>query len=244
MSSISSVVILLVLTSVSLLIVSLINRRQTRQRLINQKLLQLKRRFTELEELSVSIESLVEFPQISRIIMEEAVDMARSMIQMAPEIEHYRLYRHSAEKRCQALSSASHHQAPLSRLMESDSAIARSQYCLSETARIVKKRHAAGLLQHNEAEMYLRDLSWASTMVEIVSNVAQGHNVISHNDTLKAAAYYRKALDAASQSNSQDERQATLMRELQELVGNQRKTLSKTLMPEAHRAQEQKELGE
>ncbi len=231
MSSYSSIVILLVLTSASLFIVSMINRRQMRTRLLNQKLNQMKRRATELEELSVNVETLTENAKIPALINEEAIDMLRSMLNIAPTNAYYIMAMETAQQRAEDLSTPGF-QPTIFRLMESDSTIARSQYALSESARVIRKRQAADLLQVAEMDALLRDLSWANFMIKISSNVGQGHKAINRGDILRAHAYYRKALEVATEGGHKDDRQSQIISELGEILNGKRRALSPRLMPE------------
>lgn len=231
MSSFSSVIILLAITAVSLFIVSLINERQTRARVINQKLNQMKRRVGELEELSASLEPLVDDPQIPQVINDEAIHLIESMLRVAPGNAYYQMSLESAQQRGNDLSTPGR-KVEIFRLMESDAAIARSQYALSEAARIIRKRQASGHLQVAEMENMLKDLSWANFMIKVTSNVAQGHKAINRGDVLRAYAYYRKALEVATEGGHKNEQQNQIINELGEILSSKRRALSPSLMPE------------
>ncbi len=231
MSSISTILILLVLTAGSLFVVSLINQRQMRSRLLNQKLGKMKRRVTELEELSVSLEPLVENPKVPKIVNDEAIDLLETMLNIAPTNAYYQMAYETAQQRVEQLESPGW-QVSTFRLMESDAAIARSQYALAEAARILRKRQASEHLQVAEMDTLLHDLSWSNFMIKVSSNIAQGHKAINRGDILRAFAYYRKALEVASEGGYKDERQNQIVSELGEILNNKRRALSPRLMPE------------
>lgn len=231
MSSLSTVVLLLALTSISLFLVSMINRRQMRARLINQKLNQMKRRVADLEELSATLEPLVETNRISKVVNDEAIDVINGMMRMSPGNAYFQMSLETAQQRDNELSDP-HAKAPTFRLMESDAAIARSQYSLSEAARIVRKRQASEHIQVAEMDNMLRELSWANFMIKIASNIGQGHKAINRGDILRAFAYYRKALEVATEGGHKDERQTQIISEIGEILNNKRKALSPSLMPE------------
>lgn len=231
MSSISIILILLVLTSLSLFMVSMINRRQVQARLISRKLNQMKRRATELEELAASLETLVETPKISIIINDEVIELLENMVKLSPVNAYYQLSLESARKHADDLATPGR-QIEVFRLMESDASIARSQYSLSEAAHIVRRRQASGYVQVAEMESILKDLTWANFMIKICSNVGQGHKATNRGDIPHALAYYRKALEVATEAGHKDERQNQIIAELGEILNNKRKTLSLNLMPE------------
>ncbi|VUD66259.1 hypothetical protein TDB9533_03543 [Thalassocella blandensis] len=233
MSNITIVFLLLGFILLSLFTVSMINRQQMRARLINQKLGQMKRRAMDLEELSVALETLVESPRIPLLINEEAIDVLKNMVRLAPSNHFFAMQLENARQRLDELADPAKRNTPY-RLMESDAAIARSQFALTETAKVIRRRQSAGFLEVAEMEAYIRDLSWANFMVKVTSNVAQGHKAVNRGDVLRAFAFYRKALEIATEGGHKDERQNQIISELGELINGKRKALSPMLMPETH----------
>lgn len=231
MSSIALIIIFLILTSISLFFVSLMNRRQLRSRLVKQKLGQMKRRTTELEELTAQLETLVENPKVSIAINEETIELLEKMIALSPLNAYYSMNLEGVRQRAEELSRPGR-EVKIFRLMESDAAIARSHYALTEAAHIIRKRQAGGQIQTAEMDVMLRDLSWADFMIKISSNVGQGHKAVNRGDTLRASAYYRKAIEVATESGHKDERQNQIIFELGEILNNKRKALSTNIMPE------------
>ncbi len=231
MSSITTILIFLILTSISLFFVSMINRRQLRTRLVKQKLGQMKRRSTELEELAAQLETLVENPKVSITINDETADLLKKMISLSPLNAYYAMSLEGVLQRAEELSIPGR-KIELFRLMESDAAIARSQYALTEAAHIIRKRQAGGHIQVAEMDVMLRDLSWANFMIKISSNVGQGHKAVNRGDILRALAYYRKAIEVATEAGHKDDRQNQIIFELGEILNNKRKALSTNIMPE------------
>lgn len=231
MSDPSTIFLLLALAGGSLFIVSLINQQQTRARLVNQKLSRMKRRVSELEDLSTTIETLVESEKVPQIVNDEAIDLLKNMLRVDADNAFFQISLDNAKVRAQDLQDPGS-KAPMYRLMESDAAIARAHYVLNEAARIVRKRQASGHLQVAEMESLLNDLSWSDFTVRVISNVGQGHKALNRGDVMKAFAYYRKALDIASKGSHKDERQNHLISEIGEILNNKRRALSPRLMPE------------
>lgn len=231
MSSISTVLLLLVVTSIALFVVNLINQRQVRQRLLNQKLAQMKRRVTELEELSATIEPLTENKQIPQIINNEVISTLDSMLKMSPNNNVYRISMENAQMRNDELRDPSR-KVSVFRLMESDASLARAHYNISEAARIVRKHQAQERLQVAEMDLILNELVWSDFMVKISSHIAQGHKAMNNDNNLRAVAYYKKALEVASTAALQDDRQNQIISEIGELLNHKRTALSPRLMPE------------
>lgn len=233
MSNIAIVTLLLGFILLSLFLVSFINRQQMRARIINQKLGQMKRRAIELEELSASLETLVESARIPLILNEEAIEVLKSMVRLAPANHFFAMQLDGAQTRNDELADPAKRHTTY-RLMESDAAIARAQYTLTEAAKVIRRRQHAGFLELAEMESYIRDLAWANFMIKITSNVAQGHKAVNRGDVLRAFAFYRKALEIAVEGGHKDERQNQIISELGDIINGKRKALSPMLMPETH----------
>ncbi|PCK10129.1 MAG: hypothetical protein COA42_00615 [Alteromonadaceae bacterium] len=231
MSSVFIIIFLLSLAVLSLVVVSFVNHKETRNRLINQRLNYLKRNVSDLEELSATIESLVESKDVPKAINDEAIDVINRMRKIAPDEHLYDAHLENALKHGNDLVGGAR-QVELFRLRESDAAIAKSHFSLTEAARVVRRRHGNGLIDSTQMESYIRELSWANFMTKITSNVGQGHQAVNRGDTLRAAAFYRKALEVATESGHKDDRQNRIMAELGEILHNRRLALSVELMPE------------
>lgn len=231
MSSFSLIVLLLTLTSVSLFIVSMINQRQMRARVVNQKINQLKRRALEMEELSAAIEPLVESNPVVRAVNAEAIAILDNVLRLAPDNAFAQMNMQAAMQRAEELSNPSL-KCPTYRLMESDAAVARAQFALNEAARVVRKQQAEGKVQEAEGGAMIQELSWGNYMLRIVTNVSEGHKAMNRKDALRASAYYRKALEIATEGGHRDERQNQIINEIGEILNGKRRALSTTLMPE------------
>lgn len=230
MPSVNLIVICLFLAFVALFSVSYINSRQTRVRLINQRLAQQKRRVNELDELAGAVEVLTGSSELSRIVLEETVDTLKSMLQLDKSSQLLEINLENARQRLR--ESQSGNVATMHRLMDSDSGIARAQFQLSEVGRIIRRRQAAGLMELAEMNQHIQSLAWANLMVSVITLTASGHKALRNGDVFKAFAYYRKAQQAASGTNISDDRRHRIIKELGEIINNKRKSLSKDLMPE------------
>ncbi len=231
MSSFSLIVLLLTLTTVSLFVVSVINQRQMRVRVMNQRIGQFKRKAIEMEELSSSIEPLVESNQVVRAINNEAISLLENVLKLSPDNAFAQMNIQAAQQRAEELRNPNL-KCPTDRLMESDAAIARAQFALNESARVVRKQQAEGKLQDAESAAMIQELAWGNFMMRIITNIAQGHKAMQRSDALRASAYYRKALEIATEGGHRDERQNQIINEIGEILNGRRRALSTTLMPE------------
>jgi DNA-directed RNA polymerase subunit H (RpoH/RPB5) len=231
MSDINIIIGSLIAVGVALFSVSYINSMQTRKRLINQRLHQLKRDVSELEEIASSVGPLVGSTNIEKIILEDCLDTLKGMVQLAPENQSTILNVESVLSRLDEINAGAT-QIPLHRILESDAQIARARYQLGEAGRIVRKRQTAGFLELQEMNALIEELAWAHLMVHVVTLTAQGHKAISKGDVLRAYSFYKKAQEAAMAAKLGDDRKHKIIKELNEMQANRRKALSIDLMPE------------
>lgn len=231
MNSATGIIALLLLVAVSLTVVSLVNRVQTRNRLIRLKIHQLRRRLNELEELCTAVEPLLESILIPRLINEEILDLIHSIERLEDHAPYLDASRENAQQLAKQLEEERRSQS-LHRLMSSDAAIAKNQYYLTDAARLVRRHHALGRLEASEMESYIAELSWAHLMVEVISHIGHGHKAVSRGDHLVAYGYYRKAQNLLINHNHRDDRRHRFIRELGEILSNRRTAISTDLMPE------------
>ncbi|WP_245792258.1 hypothetical protein [Teredinibacter waterburyi] len=220
-----------IIAFVSLIVVSAANERQSRARIVARKLEQMKRKLSEMEELVLTVDTLVESPTIARILNDEVVDVIRSMVKLDPNSQAIRVTLEASEDRAESLR-APNRKRDVYRLRESDARVARARYLLNEAGRILRHRQAKGKIEVSELETYIRDLSWANMMVAVVSQVAQGHKSVSRGDVLKAFAFYKKAQQIAVQTSIGEDRRHNLIKELTDLMNGRIKVLSPQFMPE------------
>ncbi len=231
MSDLSLVVLFLIVAMTALMLVSAVNQRQRRSRLISQKLTQMKRRVTDMEELAVSIDSLVDSPHIARYVNDEVLEMIDKMLLLDRGSQGLLVMKENAERLAEELNNP-HRERETYRLQESDSAIARCLYQLNDAGRIIRKRQASGHLEIAQMESCIHDLAWAHLMVAVVSNVAQGHKAMNRGDVLRAFAFYKKAQQVAMQTSTTDERRQELITQITDMLNNKRKALDTKFMTE------------
>lgn len=231
MNSVTGVIVFLTLIVVSLVVVSFANRIQTRNRLIRQRVLRMRMRIDELEEICAGVEPLLEAVLIPKLINEEALDLIRSVQQLDANATFAEAKLEHAEELAGKFDAEQRTQ-PVNRIMSSDSAIAKHQHYLTEAGRVVRRHQAIGRLQNDEMESYIRELSWAYLMVDVISHVTQGHKAVSRDDPIVAYGYYRRAQNVLMTTQNSDERRHRMIRELGEILNGQRLALSIDLMPE------------
>lgn len=230
MSGVTGTFFFLAIIALSLIVVSFVNRVQTRNRLIRQKCFQLKRRIDDLEELCSCIEPLLESVLIPRLINEEILDLIRSLEQLDSDAG-VSVKRATAEESGKILGTGQRTQV-LYRVQPNDAAVARKKALLTEAARVVRRHQALGRLDASELDAYIRELSWAHLMVEVVTQVTQGHRAVNRSDPVAAYAFYRKAQNALMQANLNDNRRHRFIKEINDMLAGERLSISEELMPE------------
>jgi|GEM_PF-751413 len=215
----------------ALIAVSLVNRKQTRDRMLAIHLNQVKRKIDELEELGVSLESILESSAIPRAINEEIIDSIQQLGPLKKDAQMFEICLNNALERKELLLDP-RNKVELYRVQESDSGIARQHHYIREARNALNQRRAKGTISVEEMDAFQDELSWADMMVEITTHLAQGHKSLVRNDLLKAIAFYKRAQQIAAGTIVNDSRKSQLVKELNELLKKQRKYLSPELMPE------------
>lgn len=232
MSDLNIIIICLVLVGCALFGVSVINAQQVRKRLISQKVMQLKRKITEMEDVAAALENLTGNTATARILNEEIIDTLSGMLQLQPNSPSLELVMDATRQRIEEISSPGY-SCNIHRMLDSDAAIAHAQYLLGEAARIIRKRQAQGQIELTQMTSHIEELSWAHLMVSVISLTGQGHKALQRGDPLRAHAFYKKAQESAMESVLSDDRRHQWIRELGELMSGKRKTISRSLMPES-----------
>ena len=232
MDELEAIVLSLCLAAFSLLLVSVINRQQTRRKLIVQRVSLLKRKIAELEEMTAELEPLLESTAIPRLMNEEIIDIIRAVQTLSPDNHFTDANLACAMERRENFADPSK-KAPLYRIQNSDAAVVRCHYVINEAARIVRLRQAKGDMEVVEMEHYLSDLVWASLMVSVMTFIGQGHKAINRGDALRAYAFYRKAQQMAISNNHPHEHRHKIIMQIGEIMSNKRKSLTTDLMPES-----------
>lgn len=232
MSSTTGLLLLLLLLAVSLTTVSIVNQWQTRNRMIQHKIQQIRWRIAELEEVCMGIEPLLESNSIPGLINEEVLDLIESVNKLDSSPDYLTGSLDNAQQLSHQFSQQKRIH-PFSRVLPSDASLARHQYFLEEAARLVRRHHALGRLQSTELEAFIQQLAWARLMIKVVTCIAHGHQAQVKNDFSTAYGYYRNAQNLLIVDMNPDDRRQRLIRELSDIMADRRKVISKDLIPEA-----------
>ena len=223
----------LIVTAVfSLLVVNYVNRKQTRHRLITQKVAAIRRLIAELEEMSATVEPLLESTQIPRAINAEIV----FQIERIMKLDDSNAYMEPTLAAAKSLSedlAVEKRSCKLDRALSSDAQVARCKFQLNEAARLIRRNQLENRIDVLEADTFIKELSWSVLMIDVITYVNQGHISLKENDVLKAYNYYNHAQQALIAPAHPDARRHRYIREVSDLLTNRRKALSEDLMPES-----------
>lgn len=232
MSSLALLILFITIAVFSLAVVSYINEREKRQKILRKKLNHIKRKSTELEELVVELDQLVESRAIPRIINEDIIEMLAFAKESGDDATFLQASYQAAIARHDVLSDETRDKI-YDRLKESDKQIARAQKYLKEAGRIIRKQQSNGKISLEEMNAFIGELAWAHLTTEAVTFVGQGHKAINRNDVLSAHAFYRKAQHLLTNSGHANPLRHRMVKELSDIMAGRRKALSSDLMPES-----------
>lgn len=233
MSALTSLIIFCALAAFSLIVVSVANEREKRKQVLSKKFKELRQYIHETEELILEIDQLSEDHTVAKLMNNEIIEMILAMKNANPGANYLDASYQTAIARADTLNDSTI-EAPLDRLKESDTQIARAQKVIEEAAIALRRQQNAGKISLEDMNQLLIGLNWAHLMVEVVSHIGQGHKAVRRNDILSAHAFYKKAQQMLMQSSHPDKRRHPFIKELSEIMANNRRAISTHIMPESH----------
>ncbi len=233
MNSSSLIILFVALAVLSLVVVSFVNHQQTRRRVIASRIHNHRRRILELEEIASAVEPLLENLSTIRYLYCEIQDICAVIQRLDSNINYIEPIMQNAKEMAENFRNSSRN-LPLNRALSSDAAIARHKRFLEDLGHVVRKQSGQGRCSTEEAERHVLDITWAILMVDVISHIGQGHIAMDQGQIIKAQNYYKRAQQFLSSSNSHDPRRDEMIREISDLLANNRRSLSVSLMPETH----------
>lgn len=212
-------------------LIHLSNRQRHRSERVSVKIKELKRRVAELEELIDVVEPLTESLAIPRLINNELMELISAVRKLDKNDSSLANHLQNSRSREEDLSDPTRARK-LYRILKSDADIARAQYLINETARIIQTQRRLNKIDEANRKILLAELRWAHVMVSVLSLVAQGHKSVTRGDEVRARAYYKNAHHKLITSAVDDERRPRLAKELEEITTGARQIVSQDLMPE------------
>ena len=224
-------VLLLTIAVGSLVAAAFISARQEKKRQQQQQVRNMKRRVTELEELALAIDPLVEVAMIPRLINDEAISLLHKIAEIDKTQGFTAAALHNAERRGNEMASPDREHR-VSRLCGSDMQIARAQHLLEEAASAIKKAYNNDKFSAEELDTFVNELRWQHLQVEVISIIGQGHKAMHRSDVLSAHAFYKKAQQILINHGHKDQRRHQQIKQISEMLTQKRSALDESLMPE------------
>lgn len=216
----------------SLLLVHWANRREQSQREARLRLRRLRWRIDTLEEVLVGLEEILSNRGVARCVNQEILHLLKNSRELETgDVASLDTRIAQVEERDEQLGREPT-QTDISRLCESDAQIARRKDCLERAARVMRRQHGQNRLDSDALQRHLADVSWARLMIEVVTNVAEGHKALKRGDITSSQAHYKKAQGLLISSDHPSPQRMEMIRELGEVIQGKRKALSPELMPE------------
>lgn len=229
----AAIIVLIVLSIASLVGVSIVNRQQTKRRVISARIHSLRHRIVELEEVAFGIEPLLDDLESVRYVNEEILAITDTILRLDSNATYINPIKDAVTISNEKLVNGERN-VPLNRALSSDAAIAKHQFYLKEASKIARKQHSQGTIDGATVERIIHELGWVHLMVEVISHIGQGHIATDQSNVIKASGYYKRAQQLLAGNNSSDPRRDQMIRELSEILTNKRQTISVSLMPETH----------
>lgn len=231
MSALTLTLLSLAIAASALALVAAANHRHQQLVARRRRALHMRRRLAELEEMALAVEPVVESLAIPILINEENLSLAHRALREEPDSEALVAHLQRAEELAQDLSDVTRPRQ-LSRLLESDSTIARTRYYINQSVRLLRRLQTDDVLSREELDQFVEELTWAHLMVMVISMIGHGHKATNDGNSLLAFAYYRKAQQALIDSMNPDSRRHEMIRQLADVMSGNALSLSPSLMPE------------
>lgn len=220
-------VILLLITFAALLMVSILNNIQQRQRMRRLQQRRLRLQVEELQEVVSCLEQTLPNPAIAKHVNDSIIDLLHEILALEDRnTEHIEAAIRKAESHSEYLARPTR-LPQVSYQRESDAQIAKSQLHLNEALDLMPHLATQGKISEAELDVYLGDLHWARLMVSVMSYIGQGDKRMAISDRFSAQAFYRKAQQLLMESMHPDPRRLRLIKELGEMIDGSRETLSR-----------------
>lgn len=226
-----ALVMFVVLAIIALIVVSVINRAQEKERARRFQQRKLHIRSDALNDVLTCVEQTLPNPMIAKYINDEIIMVCRQILALEtgqnPRAEaSLRAAVHHSEE---LMSGTNQGQARYQK--ESDAQIAQTLTHLNEAGSLLRHFCAQGKLSDAELDSFLHELSWAHLMVSVQSYIGQGYKHSALQDRLTAHNYYQRAHSMLLEALHTDPRRLRMIKELSEMLEGSRKSMSVDLMP-------------
>lgn len=223
--------VLVTLALIALAVVSVINRKQEKERARRFQQRRLRIRADALNDMVSCLEQTLPNPVIVKYINDEIIVLCRQILEledgMNPRAE---ASLRAAIAHSEELMSGNQKSQPRYQ-KDSDAQVAQTLSLLNEAGALLRHLCAQGKLSDIELDSFLTELGWAHLMVSVQSYIGQGYKFSALQDRLTAQNYYQRAHTMLLESLHGDSRRVRMIKELSEMLDGSRKSMSMELMP-------------
>lgn len=230
-SAFTSLIFFIIIATTAMSIVAYANYKTQQAKKIRLQLQRLKFKTEELENVALSLDSICENRHIAKLVNDEVVDRYEYMLELDPKATFLKPGYNNAKMRQEELSRESSTRKVTS-LCESDSQIARYHAYLNEGVNVIRKQHSKNRISTTEMGALIDQLRWSSLMIDVISNIAQGHKAYVNQDILSANSFYKIAQSELMRSSHPDPRRQEMIRQLADVLFGRRRALDTNLMPD------------
>lgn len=227
-----ALILFLIASIATLAVISFLTRTEEKERIRRQSQRKMKIQAESMIEIINCLEQITPTRMIPKLINDEVINLLTAISQLDKSPPPHLL---STIERAQLRSKElmnSQNKTKISYHKESDSQIKYAQFQLGEGVKVLRQLHTKSIITDSELSTYESELSWASLMVGLASQIAQGQEFAALGDNSTAQEYFKKAQQILLQSVHQDSRRQSMIKELDEMIAGTRRAMSKHLLSE------------
>jgi len=208
-----------------------VNRvEQTRQEHSGRlKLLTL--RAEHLEDRLTDLESLVENKEVLTVVAGEVINRYENVFKFDNKAQHIATRVARAKQVKDDYQKGILHRN-INRIRASDKAIATAENLLQDIIDLITTLHQNKKINDSQLNSMLQSLEYTQMSVEVISAIAQAHQLYNRRDFVEASSHYFQAQKVAMQAKTSDPRRQLIIDEIGEILARKRLSISETLMPE------------
>lgn len=215
----------------SLLLLMYVNRAEEARQEHAGRLKLLTLKAEHLEDRLSDLESLVENKEILATVAGEVVSRYENILKFDSKAQHIPTRVARAKQVKSDYQKGILHRS-INRIRPSDKAIATAENLLQDIIDLITTLHQHKKINDAQLNSMLQSLEYSQLSVEVISGIAQGHQLYNRRDFIEASSHYFQAQKVAMQAKTSDPRRQLLIDEIGEILARKRLIISEELMPE------------
>lgn len=215
----------------SLVMLAYVNHREEQQAEFGLRSRQLKLFAQSLEDKLPELETLIQHPGMYRVLAAEVTRRYQKLMEFDPNAKNVSVHIMRSQQNEQRYEHPDWAR-PLNRIRGSDQTIFEAEKLLQEIKELLQTLFHHKIIDDKQLGPMLLELDFNELAVEVVSGVAQGHQLYTRGDFVDANAHYFHAQKTAMQSKIHHPQRQQFIDELGEIINRKRLHLSPEIMPE------------